>query len=223
MTPPKLQPDLLTMFAVPFGLSALPAHEQLNPRLKEVILALEARGAANPRPLTPRNAALFESHFHFFEVDHEAVRELKAFCWDQLLALIGRVNDYDQPTLQRLQIFNSCWFHVTRDGGFFGVHNHPNASWSGVYCVDPGRGDPTRPENGLLTFISPTASNAMHMDAGMYNARLPFGHQSPRFRLEAGQLILFPSWVLHHVTPYGGEGERVTVAFNCWFNFSQPA
>jgi hypothetical protein len=28
-------------------------------------------------------------------------------------------------------------------------------------------------------------------------------------------LALFPSWLLHHVTPFVGEGERITVAFNC--------
>jgi hypothetical protein len=29
--------------------------------------------------------------------------------------------------------------------------------------------------------------------------------------------VLFPSWVFHEVLPFHGEGERVTVAFNCWF------
>lgn len=211
--------DVLTMFAVPFGLTRYAGHERLNPRLKEVIFDLEARQDVNPNPLTPRNAALFESHFNFFRIEHEAIRELREFCWDQLASLVGRLNGYDLPTLKQLQIFNSCWCHITRQGGFFGVHNHPNASWSGVYCVDPGRGNPDKPDNGLLTFINPTSPSAMHMDAGVYNMRLPFGHHGPRFRLEAGQLILFPSWVLHHVTPFEGEGERVTVAFNCWFTF----
>jgi hypothetical protein len=222
MPPRKPQPpELVTMFAVPFGVTSYPGHEELNARLKTLIVDLEARDAANPRPLTPRNAALFESDFNFFRVDHEAVRELKAFCWDQLLSLIGRLNSYDLPTLQKLQIFNSCWFHVTRPGGFFGVHNHPNASWSGVYCVDPGRSDPNKPENGLLSFINPNALTAMYMDPGVFNMRLPFGHQGPRLRLEPGQLVLFPSWVLHHVTPFEGEGERITVAFNCWFKFPE--
>ena len=216
-------PDLITMFAVPFAMSRYPGHAHLNPRLKQVIFDLEARGATNPHPLTPRNAPLFESHFNFFRVEHDAVRELKAFCWDQLLSVIGRLNRYDVPTLQRLQIFNDCWFHVTRPGGFFGVHNHPNASWSGVYCVDPGQGDPAKPENGLLSFINPTTPSAMHMDAAVANIDLPFGYSGARFRLEPGQLVIFPSWVLHHVTPFEGTGERITVAFNCWFNLPDPS
>ena len=42
-------------------------------------------------------------------------------------------------------------------------------------------------------------------------------------RFDAGQLVLFPSWVLHDVKPYEGEGERITVAFNCWFQLQDAA
>ena len=173
--------------------------------------------AANPRPLTQRNAPLFESHFDLFRDTNAAVQELKVFCWDQLLALIGRLNGYDLPTLHRLQIFNDCWFHVTRRGGFFGLHNHPNAAWSGVYCVDPGKQDPQRPDSGRLTFLNPNVMGAMHLDAGNDRMKLPYGPQVASLSLEPGQLVMFPSWVLHDVKPFDGEGERVTIAFNCWF------
>jgi uncharacterized protein (TIGR02466 family) len=145
------------------------------------------------------------------------VQELKAFCWDQLLALVGRLNGYDLPTLGRLQIFNDCWFHVTRRGGFFGVHNHPNSAWSGVYCVDPGSHDPGKKESGLLSFVNPMLMNAMHMDPGVQRMRLPYGGQVAGLSLEPGQLVMFPSWVLHDVKPFEGEGERITVAWNAWF------
>ena len=47
----------------------------------------------------------------------------------------------DMAALGRMLISSDSWFHVTRRGGFFALHNHPNASWSGVYCVDPGKND----------------------------------------------------------------------------------
>lgn len=37
------------------------------------------------------------------------------------------------------------------------------------------------------------------------------------FKLEAGQLVLFPSWLNHQVLPHQGDGERIAVAFNTWF------
>jgi hypothetical protein len=211
-------PELVNMFAVPFGFSRHPDSARLNPLLKQLLLALEkSGGAANPRPLTQRNAELFESHFDLFRTTDPALQQLKTFCWDQLLMLIGTLNGYDLPTLQRMQIYNDCWFHVTRRGGFFGQHNHPNASWSGVYCVDPGRSDADRKDSGLLTFLNPMIACAMHTDAGNARMQLPYAFHVANVRLEPGQLVLFPSWVLHDVKPFEGEGERITIAFNCWF------
>lgn len=212
-------PELVTMFAVPFAFSRVAEHERLNAALRQFVLEQEKRGSAvtNPRPLTQRNAAVFESHFNLFREKDPAVQELKTFCWDQLLATIGRLNGYDLPTLERLQIYNDCWFHVTRRGGFFGLHNHPNAAWSAVYCVDPGRHDADKKDSGLLSFVNPMITSAMHLDAGVARMQLPFGYQLASVRMLAGQLVMFPSWVLHDVKPFEGEGERITIAFNCWF------
>jgi predicted 2-oxoglutarate/Fe(II)-dependent dioxygenase YbiX len=57
----------------------------------------------------------------------------------------------------------------------------------------------------------------MYMDAATANLRGPFGYGIRHVGFEPGQLVLFPSWVLHDVKPFEGEGERITVAFNCWF------
>jgi hypothetical protein len=211
-------PKLMHMFAVPFAFSNCANGPQLNPALKRYIFAQEGSGAAaNPRPFTQRNAATFESHFNLFRDSDPAVQELKKFCFEQLLGVIGSLNGYDVATLQRLQIFNDCWFHVTRRGGFFGLHNHPNASWSGVYCVDPGQHDAGKKDSGVLSFVSPMITSAMHVDAGTAKLPLPYGPQIANVSLEAGQLVLFPSWVLHDVKPFEGEGTRITIAFNCWF------
>jgi predicted 2-oxoglutarate/Fe(II)-dependent dioxygenase YbiX len=60
-------------------------------------------------------------------------------------------------------------------------------------------------------------TSVMHIDAGVAQMQLPYGPQIPSLSLEAGQLVMFPSWVLHDVKPFEGEGERITIAFNCWF------
>lgn len=213
-------PEIINLFSVPLSRSQLPNPQALNAGLKRFILERERSGPRNPRPITMRNAPVFESDFNLFRSNDPAVQELKGFCWNQMLSLIAAVNGYDLPTVNRLNIFNDCWFHVTRRGGFFGLHNHPNASWSGVYCVDPGQHDPGRQDSGLLTFVNPMLMNTMHVDAANANMQLPFSNQLASVSLEAGQLILFPSWLLHDVKPFEGEGERITVAFNCWFTLS---
>ena len=42
---------------------------------------------------------------------------------------------------------------------------------------------------------------------------LPYGYQVASIALEPGQLVMFPSWFLHDVKPFEGEGTRITIAF----------
>ncbi len=213
-------PDIHPLFAVPFGFAKLESPEALNSRLRALFIERESQGGsyANPRPFTQRNPQLFESSFDLFKWPDAPVQELKRFCYGHLMRMIGELNQYDEATLQRMVVYADAWFHVTRRGGFFGLHNHPMASWSGVYCVSPGRHDADKPDSGLLSFLSPSVIGAMYIDAAVARLRGAYSHAIQHFRLEAGQLILFPSWVLHDVKPFEGEGERITVAFNCWFH-----
>lgn len=217
--------DIVPFFATPFGFSRLPDADPLNQELRALFLAREAEGTpqANPRPITQRNATTFESRFDLFRDPAPPLRKLKDFCFSEMLRVICELNGYDAALRSQLLIYNDAWFHVSRRGGFFGLHNHPNASWSGVYCVDPGRSDPDRKESGALCFVNPVLQASMHLDAG--NARFSgaFAGGVRSLRMEAGQLVLFPSWVLHDVKPFEGEGERITVAFNCWFGLKDPA
>jgi uncharacterized protein (TIGR02466 family) len=217
--------EVTSFFAVPFGFAKLENGAALNGELRELFLRRAAEGSryANPRPLTQRNREVFESEFQIFRWPEPAVQQLKDFCWSHMLQMIGALNGYDSATIERLLIYNDAWFHITRRGGFFALHNHPNASWSGVYCVDPGRHDVDKPDSGLLSFVSPAVISSMYMDAATANLRDPFAPNIRALRLEPGQLVVFPSWILHDVKPFQGEGTRITVAFNCWFALPEPA
>jgi uncharacterized protein (TIGR02466 family) len=217
--------EVTPFFAVPFGFAKLENCTALNAELRQLFLRRAAEGSryANPRPLTQRNREVFESEFQIFRWPEPCVQQLKEFCWSHMLQMIGMLNGYDRATIERLLIYNDAWFHVTRRGGFFALHNHPNASWSGVYCVDPGQHDADKPESGLLSFVSPAVITSMYMDAATANLRDPFAPNIRAVRLEQGQLVVFPSWILHDVKPFQGEGTRITVAFNCWFELPEAA
>ena len=217
--------EVTPFFAVPFGFAKLENCTALNGELRELFMRRAAEGSryANPRPLTQRNRQVFESEFQIFRWPEPCVQLLKEFCWSHMLQMIGALNGYDSATIARLLIYNDAWFHITRRGGFFALHNHPNASWSGVYCVDPGQHDADKPESGSLSFVSPAVISSMYMDAATANLRDPFAPNIRALRLEPGQLVVFPSWILHDVKPFQGEGTRITVAFYCWFELPEPA
>ena len=211
---------IVTAFAVPIITNQAEDAEELNSQLRQLFLDCEAQGDkfANPDPYTHRNAQLFESQFTLFDWKHPAVERLRDFCVATLYGAIGELNGYDTQTLRKLRIAHESWFHITRKGGYFGVHNHPMHSWSGVYCVCQ-EGDEGHPDSGKLTFISPYASNTMFVDMAMHRLQPPFQLSAIPTRLQPGQLVLFPSWLLHEVTPFepSGDGLRITVAFNTRF------
>ncbi|HET9033735.1 MAG TPA: putative 2OG-Fe(II) oxygenase [Dokdonella sp.] len=205
------------LFPVPFGHDHHPDAARLNAALRTLFLARESEGRrhANPGPITLRNEQVFESHFQLFSWPEREIVELREFCLSRVARIAGELNGYDVNQLARLDIKTDAWFHVTRRGGFFGVHNHPLASWSGVYCVSAGQNDANQPDSGLLNFIHPHIGQSMYLDAGNERFKEPFGIQNFGLSLQPGQLVLFPSWLLHQVLPFYGEGERISVAFNC--------
>lgn len=207
-----------SLFAVPFGLSRFEHADLLNPHLRSLFLRREAEGRRNPDPSMRVAHALFESRFDLFAWPEREVRALRDYCFTALYEMIALLNRYNQAELDQVKIAADSWFHITRKGGYFGFHNHAMASWSGVYCVDNGGVDPaSTDDNGALQFINPHQLAGMFLDSGNRRIGSPYGMGNHAFKLDAGQLVLFPSWVNHQVLPYQGDGERITVAFNAWF------
>lgn len=207
--------QIIPVFSVPFVSDQLTNCASLNQKLQELFIRREAQGArfANPNPYTPRNAQLFESNFDLFSWPEACIATLREFCLTRVAKTVAELNRYDSARMARLKINTDAWFHITKRGGYFGVHNHPMASWSGVYCVNPGENDIDQPDSGKLSFINPLAQ--MYLDSGNSQLQYPFQLGNYALSLQAGQLVIFPSWVVHQVMPFYGEGERITVAFNC--------
>ncbi len=212
-------------FAVPMVLASLDNSEALNAELRELFLARSADDRyRNPDPFTHRNAALFESNFRLFDWPQPCIQKLRDFCHASLYRAIGELSGYDVPMLRRLHAASEAWFHVTRKGGYFGPHNHPMHSWSGVYCVCHSGDDPAS-DSGKLTVINPHSMNTMFIDMANSSMKMPFHMSNRMLRLKAGDLVLFPSWLLHEVLPYEGDDARITVAFNVRFRLdgAKPA
>jgi hypothetical protein len=223
-SPDPLKPgenQIVPAFPVPLITVHKPNPDAFNRQLTETFLAYEAEGDRyrNPEPFVYRNDALFESNFSLFDWPDPPIQELRKFCLSSLYSAIGELNGYDTSTLQRMHIAVESWFHITRRGGFFGAHNHPNHSWSGVYCVQHDGDDPDT-DSGKLTFLNPHMTSTMYIDWATANLKDPFRRSPMMLRLKPGQLVLFPSWLLHEVLPYDGDKLRITVAFNARFRYA---
>jgi len=213
--------EIAPAFAVPMAVAHMADPDSLNAELIELFERCAAEGDKyrNPDPMVYRNDTLFESNFTLFEWPQACVQRLREFCLSHLYRAIGELNAYDLDLLRRLHVATESWFHIACRGGLFGAHNHPMHSWSGVYCVQHDGDDPNT-RSGQLTFISPFITSTTFIDTAVAKLRAPYRMGTMGLRLKPGQLVLFPSWLLHEVMPYEGDTRRITVAFNARFKLA---
>src|SRR5262245_20839596 len=102
----------------------------------------------------------------------------------------------------RLRLNNHTWFHITRNTGYFVAHNHALASWSAVYCVKDGKEPAGASRGGLLRLFDTRTGADAFLDPANQRLRQPFVVGDLDMQLKAGQLVVFPSYLFHEVTPY---------------------
>lgn len=107
-------------------------------------------------------------------------------------------------------VVSDCWANINSPGSYNRKHTHFNSMLSGVYY-------PSVPENsGEIVFTDPRIQ--------AYVITLPVtrktGFTSRRIRRtpSEGEFILFPSWLEHSVEMNKSDEERVSVAFNVFFD-----
>jgi uncharacterized protein (TIGR02466 family) len=96
------------------------------------------------------------------------------------------------------------WASVVMPNGHVQPHLHPQAHWVGVYYVDAGDGD-----GGQLVLSNP-APAAAYTDSTLH----AFASQAIGYPVQSGSLLLFPGYMTHAVSRYGGRRPRVSLAFN---------
>ena len=212
--------EIVNWFATPIVSVSIPDFEQINRELVPLFLAKEQAGDAfrHEMRIPTQVGPVFESRFDLFEWPDAPVQRLAGEVHNVLFSLVGRMNAYNPEDMADLTFFYDSWFHVTRAGGYQSLHYHTKASWSGIYAVQTGDRVEDRPESGQVKFYDPRGPVFMHVDPG--NERLePLYSAIPVYlQHEPGQLVLFPSWLMHEVLPYVGQSERIVVAFNAWIS-----
>ena len=210
-------------FSTPLATASNPGAATLNPLLRALFIERESEPYRHHIRIPTQVGAVFESRFDLFDWPDAPVQELADFVHGTLSAVVATINGYTPQEMATFEFFYDSWFHVTRSGGYQSSHIHPNASWSGIYCVDPGDAVPERPDSGQVKFYDPRGAGAhMHFDPGNRQLDPRFSTTPVYLTHRAGQLVIFPSWLVHEVLPYLGQRERIVVAFNAWLE-DRPA
>jgi uncharacterized protein (TIGR02466 family) len=103
-----------------------------------------------------------------------------------------------------ISLINS-WANIARDGQCTMPHIHEEASWSAVYYATPT-------EDATLYLKDPRIQEAM--DASHRFLKQPYSNVISKRPFNAGEVILFPSWLEHGVAPSTKNTTRISIACN---------
>jgi uncharacterized protein (TIGR02466 family) len=119
---------------------------------------------------------------------------IKASGLGNTIQLIGTDYDWD---------YTGAWFNVAFQGSYNAPHTHPGSQISAAYYIRNEDSPKEHPFSGRIDFIHENLTTS--------------------FFPKAGDLILFPSDMLHWVHPYYGSGLRICLSFNATHVRAAPA
>jgi uncharacterized protein (TIGR02466 family) len=114
------------------------------------------------------------------------------------------------------------WANVNRRGDYHDPHNHPHAYLSGTYYVAVPKMEQALPDNrpdvrpGAISFYDPRAAANMTAIRGDRQIEAEFTH-----RPKAGDVLLWPAFLLHFVHPNLSDEKRVSISFNATLKWSE--
>ena len=149
----------------------------------------------------------YQTRDDLFNRDHPALNLLKqhvAMALQEYAGILIRQECTRAPS--KVDFVTWGWAVFYKAGDFQGLHVHPGANISGVYYVAAPAAALQRGESGKISFYDPRPRANMN--------QLAFQATRHREAPVPGDMILFPSWLEHSVSPFQGEGERICIAFN---------
>ena len=102
-------------------------------------------------------------------------------------------------TLPRFQLSN-WWININKKGDFNDYHTHPGSMLSAVWYITDNF--------GAIEFQNPL----LHNREGILS-EMGWG-TAHKFNCTAGDLLVFPSDLIHHVFPHTEDTLRISVSFN---------
>jgi uncharacterized protein (TIGR02466 family) len=114
---------------------------------------------------------------------------------------------YNNYKIKNKLSLGNFWFNINRYKDFNLEHDHPNSILSGVYYVK------TPKNSGNLIF---KISNTIHLylpDDCLYEYNI-LNSSTYFFPPQENCLLIFPSWLFHHVEPNLSKEERISFSFN---------
>ena len=192
------------LFATPLLRFRVTDHALLDAEL----LAEGARLRAKSEGVQKSNRGGWHSDGNLFASKAPCIARLRSLAEASVIEATRKVSSKVDTATLGMKLF--AWMNVNPPGGFNAPHTHPGAHWSGVYYVSqPEVVDGT---SGMIEFLDPRSDlpNWRLIKAKAFRPKR-------KVRPEAGEIVIFPSYLVHWVYPNETNDARVTIAFNATF------
>lgn len=195
------------LFSTPLLRFSVPDHA----RLDAALLAEGQRLRQEDEGVAKSNRGGWHSAGNLFKRPEPCFVELAALAQEAVFEATRSITSKVDPTDLDLKIF--AWMNMNPAGGFNAPHTHPGAHWSGVYYASQPQVETGN--SGMIEFLDPRSDlpNWRLFNAAAFRPK-------KKIRPAAGEMVLFPSYLVHWVYPNETDHERVTIAFNA--TFSKP-
>ncbi len=157
------------------------------------------------------NRGGWHSQGNLFEDEHRQFPFLRDVITRALFAYIGEAFGYRGEIALAL----TGWAVINRAGDYNVPHNHASNLLSGALyiAVPPGM------RGGAIVFQDPRLNLNAHYTENMRRLGIqpPWANTSISVTPEAGEILVFPSWLMHFVEPCQSEDSdalRIVISFN---------
>jgi uncharacterized protein (TIGR02466 family) len=201
---PLSQTKFEKLFSTPLFRFALDDADSFNAEL----LAEGERLRSESEGASKSNRGGWHSSGNLFDNEAACFQRLRTHAVDAVMTATDKIGAKAETSRLDLKMFS--WMNINPPGGYNAPHTHPGAHWSGVYYV--AQPEAETESSGKVEFLDPRTDlpNWRLLKAPSFSAK-------KTIRPEPGELILFPSYLVHWVYPNDTEENRVSIAFNATF------
>ncbi|MEZ5492232.1 MAG: TIGR02466 family protein [Gammaproteobacteria bacterium] len=197
------------LFETPIAYCQLQGGEEFLQDLEAIV---RRRRDEDPG-LSRSNIGGWHSDTRMLEWGGEPARKLG----ETVISIARRMTHFKESSPDAFDWPLQMWANVTPQGGMNDMHVHPGNLWAAVLYLDLGReADAPLDVGGNFFVEDPRFPMTVMRNTGM---RLISADGNPQdiqteFRLQRGDIVVFPAWLRHGVRPYKGSRERISIAVN---------
>lgn len=192
------------LFSTPFFSFEIKGYESLNAALIEEGHKLRSQSSGALKS----NKGGWHSSGNLFNETAPCFAMLSVMAETAVKQATRRISRVDLDALD-MKLF--AWMNINPIGAYNAPHTHPGAHWSGVYYVSQPEVEDDNA--GRIEFLDPR-SDLPHwrlLKASAFNLK-------KSLKPQPGEMILFPSYLVHWVYPNIADDERISIAFNATFS-----